>query len=125
MKAKIFSTTFKSCGLDVTMNFLQAPKCDCGGYANPVIRSKDELYEFISMLLSEHDCEHCAIFAITKKGAAIMGAKMYGEIAFMGTNGGPKYLARYAISEMQEEFGFHCYGLLEQATKDTYRIVMD
>lgn len=127
MKARISRTTFKSCGLNAKNNFLQAPKCECGcgGYANPIIESKNELCNFMGMLLADHDCQHCAIFAINKDGSAVMGVKLDGEITFMETNMKGKCVARRAIREMQEEFNFHCYGLLEQVSENTYRIVMD
>ncbi len=127
MKARISRTTFKSCGLNAKNNFLQAPKCECGcvGYANPVIKSREELCDFMGMLLSDHECEHCAIFAINEDGSATMGLKFEEGILFAETKIKSKCASRKAIKELDEEFGFHYYGLLEQATNDTYRIVMD
>ena len=116
------AVTFASCGLNAKNNFLQAPKCycGCGGYMNLVLKTKQEVYDFVGAMLSEQDCNHCAIFVLYKGGSATIGVKGEDGITLYGTD----EKAKKTIADMQKKFQFHCYGLLEQVDADSYRIVM-
>lgn len=118
------STTFASCGLDLEKNFLQAPicPCGCGEYAYPVLQTKEDLYGFMYLMLDEHDCSHCAIFAICMDGNVYMSIKAEDGIKIYISNGDD---LKKLIADVQEEFQFHCYGLLEQINDEQYSIVMD
>lgn len=123
MKCKIMHTTFRSCGLEKQKNFLEAPMCPCGcgNYVNLVAKTKRELYDFIGATLHEYDCHYCAIFVLCKDGSAVMGVKQEDGITIYGI----KENARREIADIEREFNFHCYGLLEQVDADSYKIIMD
>lgn len=119
--------TFASCGLDKANNFLQAPvcPCGCGHYANPIIKSEEELCDFMGMLLADHDCDYCAIFAVCKDNKGVFATKIDGTITMYRIKDTVAGIKK-TIAEMNEVAeGFHCYGLLEQVDFESYRIVMD
>ena len=120
------SITFKKCGLNKKNNFLQAPMCDCGcgGTASLVLKSEDDVYSFMHMMLEEHDCEHCGIFTFKNDGETVlMGLKLDGDIQCYkaAVNGG----FTGSLKDIQKTLKLHCYGLLEQIGEDLYSIVMD
>ena len=119
-------TTFASCGLDKSKNFLQAPicECGCGGYMNIILKTEQDLYDFINILLDDHECNHCAIFALQNGGTAVFGAKLEDGIQFYRLNNNGCNVKKI-IAEMEIDFEFHCYGLLEQVEETIYKIVMD
>ena len=121
---KNMSVTFASCGIDPAQNFLQAPlcPCGCGGYAYPVLKAKDDLYGFMYAMLEDHDCNHCAIFAICDDNSVAIGIKAEDGIKIYGSNGDN---LQQLIADVQEEFQFHCYGLLEQINAEQYSIIME
>lgn len=119
------SVTFKSCGLDPEGNFLQAPVCECGcgNYMDVVLDEELDLYNFMGIILSQHECDYCAVFALCENTveAAIKvddKIKIYGAEATGST-------AMKMISDMQEEAQFHRYGLLVQVGENLYEIVME
>lgn len=118
--------TFASCGLNAENNFLQAPicRCGCGGYGDLVLDTKQDLYDLIYTLLNEYDCEHCAIFAVCLDNTIVMGAKLSDGIKIYTSEFKEKSKCYTMIAWTQEDFEFHCYGLIEQIDVDTYRIVM-
>ena len=76
----------------------------------------------IHTMLAEFECEHCAIFAIKQDGSLIFGQKTDEDIicyALKDSN------ANAEIADIQEQFNFHCYGLLQQVDDDLYAIIMD
>lgn len=121
--------TFASCGLNAENNFLQAPICTCGceGYGDLVLDTKQDLCDLIYTLLHEYDCDWCAIFALCLDDSVIMGVKRNDDIKIYnsseikkGKNG-----CCTLIAWMQEDYKFHCHGLIEQIDVNTYRIVME
>lgn len=116
-------TTFASCGLDKENNILQAPicQCGCGHYANLVLKTKQDLYDFMGSMLADYDCHHCAIFTLYKDGSLSMAIKLEDGISIYGA----KENAKRVIADLQKDFEFHCYGLMEQVDAELYRIVMD
>ena len=119
-------TTFAACGLSTEGNFLQAPicTCGCGKYAGLVFDNADELHDFMGVMLSEYECNHCAIFAINVDGSATMAIKLEDGIKIYGATAADGDI-HSLIADVQEEFQFHCCGLLEQVDSNLYRIVMD
>ena len=116
--------TFHSCGLNSESNILEAPTCPCGcgEKANLILKNDKEVADFIGSMLSELECEHCAIFAIKQNGDLIFGQKTDEDIicyALKDSN------AKVEIADMQEQLNFHCYGLLQQVDDDLYAIIMD
>lgn len=118
------SITFRSCGLNRANNQLQAQICPCGRghYANLVLKTDSDVADFIGAMLSEFECEHCAIFAIKQDGNLLFGQKTDEDIMcyLLRTNN-----AKREIADMQKEFRFHCYGLIQQVDEDLYAIIMD
>ena len=119
-------TTFASCGLDKRNNMLQAPicPCGCGNYMNLALKTKQDLYDFMGTMLEDHECHHCAIFALLKNGNAVVAIKLEDGIKIYSVekNG---ISVKKAIAEINEGMQFHYYGLLEQIDEESYRIVMD
>lgn len=121
---------FSDCGLDIDRNILQAPlcPCGCGNYMNICIEDKDALYDLISDLLSMQECNHCAIFVLHNDGKTVTVGDSDGEritfISFRDKN--MDALNIDLVRDWQNEFEFHCYGLLEQCEDGkSYRIVME
>ena len=50
-------------------NFLTAPDCECGcgGKSMPILED-DEVYDFCGCVLSDMECDNCAIFLVHKDG---------------------------------------------------------
>ena len=119
-------TTFASCGLDRRNNMLQAPicQCGCGNYMNLVLKTKQDLYDFMGIMLEDYECHHCAIFTLLKDGNAAMAIKLEDGIKiYVAEKNGIS--AKKVIAEINENFQFHHYGLLEQVDEESYRIVME
>lgn len=116
--------TFRSCGLDISNNQLRAPicNCGCGGRMNMILKDDKSVADFIGGMLYEIDCDHCAIFAIKNNGNLIFGQKTDEDIICyqLKINN-----ATFKISEMQQTFKFHCYGILQQVDETSWKIVMD
>ena len=124
MKCHALRTTFKSCGLNKQKNFLEAPICPCGNCGlrmNLVLKTEQDLYDFIGTMLDENDCHHCAIFALMKDGSLVFGVKTEDGTTIYGAHN----KARQTIADIEDEFDFHCYGLLEQIDDSSYKIIMD
>lgn len=121
---------FADCGLDINCNILQAPlcPCGCGNYMDICIEEQEALYDLISDLLFMQDCNHCAIFVLHNDGKTVTVGDSDGERATFISFCDEKTNALNIdlVRDWQNEFQFHCYGLMEQR-KDgkSYRIVME
>lgn len=121
---KSHAHTFAYYGLDKRKNFLQAPicTCGCGHYANLILKNDDDVCSFMHTMLEEWDCSHCAIFTVKNGNEVLMGVKLEDDIKCY------KCVAechRDLFKDIQNDFEFHCYGILEQVDANSYRIVMD
>ena len=119
---------FGDCGLDVDCNFLDAPlcTCGCGNYMNLVLEGNQEVADFMYSMLEECDCNYCAIFALMRDNTLIFGSKFDDGTKVVHIQDKNKGLNIDLVRELQDEFGFHCYGLLEQMEDETsFRIVME
>lgn len=119
------TTNFAYYGLDKSKNFLQAPicECGCGEYMNIILKDDSDICSLMYELLTENDCNHCAIFVVKNDGTVILGAKLDDDIqAYNCKIDGSK---KDCFKEIQETWEWHCYGLLEQADEESYRIIMD
>lgn len=121
---------FSDCGLDAENNILQAPicECGCGNYMSLVIEDEETLHEFIADMLSMQECEHCAIYVLHNDGKTVTIGDSDGEhislIKFCDKENDT--LNVDLVRDWQDEFEFHCYGLLEQLENgQSYRIVME
>ena len=87
-----------------------------------VLEDDNDVANFIYSMLSEFECEHCAIFDIKQDGNMIFGQKTDEVIIcyHIRTNN-----AKKEIADMQKMFKFHCYGLLQQTGDNSYAIIMD
>ena len=119
---------FADCGLDIDCNILQAPLCDCGcgNYMDICINNYQELADFMYTMLEEQECNYCAIFALLKDNALMFGSKIYDDMYVIRLQHKNNGLNIDMVKELQDEFEFHCYGLLEE-NKDgkSYMIVME
>lgn len=120
--------SFEDCGLDIDCNFLDAPlcTCGCGNYMNLVLEDKQEVADFMYSMLNECDCNYCAIFALMRDNTLILGSKFDDGTKVVHIQDENKGLNIDLVRELQDEFGFHCYGLIEQLEDGTsFRIVME
>ena len=120
--------SFEDCGLDIDCNFLDAPlcTCGCGNYMNLVLEDKQEVAGFMYSMLEECDCNYCAIFALMRDNSLIFGSKFDDGTKVVHIQDKNKGLNIDLVRELQDEFRFHCYGLLEQMEDETsFRIVME
>lgn len=116
--------TFAYYGLDKSKNFLQAPicECGCGHYAHLILKTDNDIYGFMHTMLEEWDCEHCAIFTVKNDNEVLMGIKLSDGIQCYKCQGDGH---RDLFKGIQEDFEFHCYGILEQVDEKSYSILMD
>lgn len=133
IKLKTRTVRFEDCGLDSECNILQAPKCECGcgEYANLVLKTHQDVVDLCYGLLEDQECCHCAIFVMNKDNTVTLGYKTEDEdddiISRVVTLGSPEKTDTYidVVKELQNQFRFHCYGLMEQCDDDLYRIIME
>ena len=120
--------SFEDCGLDINCNILQAPicECGCGSYMNLVLKDNQEVADFMYSMLDEQDCDYCAMFALMKDNTLIFGGKFNDGMQVVHIQDKNNALNIDVVREIQTEFGFHCYGLIEQLEDGTsFRIVME
>ena len=129
--------TFADCGLDIDMNILLAPVCECGcgEYMSVVLEDMDSLCDFACEMLSMQDCGYCAIYVLHNDGKTVTVIDktsipesgkddMYSVISFCDK---PTNADNYdLVADWQNKMGFHCYGLLQQNEDGkSYKIVME
>jgi hypothetical protein len=70
--------TFEKRGLDVERNFLQAPTCECGcgGKANLVLNTDDDVLDFCGCMCADNECCQCAVFCNHKREQVIRSCEM-------------------------------------------------
>lgn len=121
--------TFLDCGLDIDMNILQAPVCECGcgEYMSVVLEDNYELADFISSMLEIQECQYCAIYAVMTDNKVMIGTNIDGEISINIFRYQDETIPGYEfVKEWQEECQYHCYGLLQQNEDGkSYKIVME
>ena len=125
MKTKaIRKSTFAYYGLDKSKNFLEAPVCECGcgSRANIILETDDDICGFMHTMLEEWDCDHCAIFTVKNNDEVLMGVKLSDGIKCYKCKADGH---RNLFKDIQDDFGSHCYGILEQADETSYKILMD
>ena len=136
IKYKFRNEYFAAYGLNKFKNFLNAPICECGcGNKTHILLKDDEaLLNLTGQLLSEHDCENCAIFAHSYDNKLYATVKCLefdeedddyedGEVVIrlLGTTDDNLTF----FQELDAEFGFHCYGLMIETKKGEWKIIED
>ena len=119
---------FSDCGLDIDYNILNAVKCECGHcneYMNIVLEDKQEVANFIYTMLSEQECEYCALFALMQDNSLIFGSRCEDRLEILRLTRKDDGLNIDIVNDIQRDFKFHCYGLIEQVDETSYRIVME
>lgn len=121
---------FKDYGLNIEKNFLQAPLCECGcgKYANLILENDQDIVDFIWTMLYENGCNYCAIFVVLHTGEVMFGVKIGDDEDDIVIKKASKKNGEPAINiicDIDEEYDFHCIGLLEQNDGNTFRIVME
>lgn len=126
--------TFYDCGLDIECNILEAPVCPCGCGSKGHIVADDEMsiYDFVHSVLDETDCGYCAIFIIHQNSQIVCAAKVGDEHTTYVYNPDCEPLtlreAMDGVKEFQDNFKFHCYGLLVQVEDEdeyVYKVIED
>ena len=116
---------FGAYGLDKNKNFLQAPLCECGcgEKTSLVLETKEDLFQFINVMLMENDCNHCAIFAHAFDGS------MYATLKVENESGDPVLLFKVEESDLgffkewDNELDLHCYGLIIETKNGLWKII--
>ena len=118
---------FGAYGLDKNKNFLQAPLCECGcgEKTSLVLETKEDLFQFMNVMLMENDCNHCAIFAHAFDGS------MYATLKVENESGDPVLLFKVEESDLgffkewDNELDLHCYGLIIETKNGLWKIIED
>lgn len=118
---------FGAYGLDKNKNFLQAPLCECGcgEKTSLVLETKEDLFQFMNVMLIENDCNHCAIFAHAFDGS------MYATLKVENESGDPVLLFKVEESDLgffkewDNELDLHCYGLIIETKNGLWKIIED
>ena len=116
---------FGAYGLDKNKNFLQAPLCECGygEKTSLVLETKEDLFQFMNVMLMENDCNHCAIFAHAFDGS------MYATLKVENESGDPVLLFKVEESDLgffkewDNELDLHCYGLIIETKNGLWKII--
>lgn len=116
--------TFEKCGLDVEHNFLQTPTCECGcgGKANLVLNTDDDVLDFCGCMCADNECCQCAVFSITKENK-LLGAVKCDEDHIQLIQSTTNTFDLKDIGFMAEQLGLHCYGLLNWKKNNLWEIV--
>lgn len=127
MENKIIFDQYIMYGLNRRRAFLDPPTCeDCGGKGQLVLEGND-LREFCLFVLTEHDCEYCALFFVHKDEtyeAYFKSGVEYNEETdtFDYHIGRCRANDRHMFSELDGEFKFCCYSLLLEVDDNTYEV---
>ena len=115
---------FAAYGLNRKRNFLRAP--DCGGKAVVCLESVDDVREFCTDMLMEHNCPESAIFCSFQNGKYMAVVKQ--PVDFEDEDGECLLFAikptkdREMFSEIDSEFRLCCYGMLTETKPGEWRI---
>ena len=118
---------FGAYGLDKDKNFLQAPLCECGcgEKMSLVLEDIKDLFQFMSMMLMENDCNYCGIFAYAFDGSMYTALKIENEtddpVLFFQIKESDLGFFR----EWDDELGLHCYGLIIETQRGLWKIIED
>lgn len=131
MNYKFRNEYFAAYGLNKFRNFLSAPECECGcgEKASVILKTKENLFGFLGGMLSENDCDQCAIFAYGFNGQLYAGLKYVTwdeendtekvEMTVLSTD--EENLEFF--QEVDAEFGLHCYGLIIETKSGQWKII--
>jgi hypothetical protein len=120
---------FSAYGLDKEKNFLQSPVCECecgcGGKCVILLDDFDALTGFAVNVLMENDCDHCAIFTHGIDDKLYAFVKMLDEddeivISYIMCDEGADF---GFFKSIDDEFEFHCYGLLIETQIGQWKII--
>lgn len=126
--------TFYDCGLDIEHNLLEAPTCPCGCGSKGNIVADDEMdiCQIARAILEDVECQYCAIFIIKQNYQVVCVTKEAdgGYIYVCNPDCVPVSLRETMniVSEFQDAFKFHCYGLLVEIDDDEeemYKVIED
>ena len=133
MNYKFRNEYFAAYGLNKYRNFLNAPECECGcgEKSSVILRTKEDLFGFFGGMLSENDCDQCAIFAYGFDGQLYAGLKYVTwdeendsekvEMTVLSTD---KENLEF-FQEVDAEFELHCYGLIIETKAGEWKIIED
>ena len=118
---------FGAYGLDKNKNFLQSPLCECGcgEKMSLVLETNKDLFQFMYAMLMENDCNHCGIFAYAFDG------NMYAALKVENETDDPVLFFQIKESDLgffrewDDELELHCYGLIIETRKGSWKIIED
>lgn len=118
---------FAAYGLDKNKNLLQAPVCECGcgEKCHVLLNTKDDLFGFMTNMLIENDCNHCAMFAHTYDGKMYIAIKTDDNPDDSVTLYGIDKLDMEFFKKWNDKFDFHCYGLVVESKPGEWKIIED
>lgn len=116
--------TLDDFGLDPELNMLSAPTCDCGcgEKAKVCLENREDILGFCCGMLSEMDCEWCAIFVIDQDNKMIGVIKYGEEFESIGTKE-PIDDDYDMIGDLFYGMELHMYGLIVSTGDGLYKIV--
>lgn len=115
--------TLDDFGLDPEFNMLSAPacRCGCGEKVRICLEDIDDVLNFCCGMLSEMDCEWCAIFAIDQDNKMISVIKDGDEFDCIGSK---TPVDDYGvIGELFDDMKLHMYGLIVSVGDGLYKVV--
>ena len=125
---KFRNESFAGYGLDKNKNFLQAPKCECGcgGSCSVLLKNREELFSLMYDLLEDNECDCCAVFAhsydenfyVAIKTDVMIDDEDDEPIKFFGIENDLDFFRDWA-----DNVGLHCYGLLIEHKRGSWKII--
>ena len=120
--ANLENITFDMCGLDKERNMLCAPVCECGcgGKANLILETKEDVADLCGQLVYEDDCNYCGVFAIFRNGVFVGAICNEGDVTTFKFKNKADYKE---IGQVAAELRLHCYGLIVETMDGSWKII--
>jgi len=130
---KFRAKCFEGYGLNKFRNFLSAPECDCGcgGKGSLILEDTKDLFGFAHAVLSDNECDHCAVFAHAYNDEMFAIVKIDDVEGYDVENPEEYPIKFFSIKEtdmdffreFDADFGLHCYGLMIQRYDGNWDII--
>ena len=127
MNNKIIVDSYIMYGLNRRRAFLTPPTCEDCGHDGYLVLSDDELKNFCGFILTEHDCDNCALFVVhnndTYEAYMKIGSEYDEDEEEISCDIGVcRSDDMHMFATMDGEFKFCCYSLLMETGDGIYEI---
>lgn len=121
---------FKDFGLDAELNFLESPLCECGcgSRLDIILKSNEDIRDFIVGMISENECNQCAVFVLKKDDTMLFGFSQENDDEIQTYEAKFDFeddVLNYDISELINTIHAHMYGILIEKEPGLFKILMD